>query len=91
MKSKLVLIGCFLTLTAMPKAASAQAPANVPGDAPARIHPLPSLREQAKEQQAWLEMRMQRILPALMAEYDVRMWILSMREYAEDPVFWSIT
>ena len=26
-----------------------------------------------------------------MAEYDVRMWILSMREYAEDPVFWSIT
>jgi hypothetical protein len=34
---------------------------------------------------------MERVLPELMAEYDVRMWILSMREYAEDPVFWSIT
>ena len=34
---------------------------------------------------------MQRILPGLVAEYDVGMWILSMREYAEDPVFWSIT
>jgi len=70
---------------------SAQAPARVPDDAPARYHPLPTLREQAIEQQAWLEMRMERILPALMAEYDVRMWILSMQEYAEDPVFWSIT
>jgi len=51
----------------------AQAPAKVPEEAPARIHPLPSLREQALEQQAWLEMRMERILPQLMAEYDVNM------------------
>jgi len=43
------------------------------------------------EQQAWLELRLDRVLPALMEEYDARMWILSMREYAEDPVFWSIT
>lgn len=69
----------------------AQAPANVPDVAPARYHPLPTLREQAVEQQAWLETRLERVLPGLMAEYDVRMWILSMREYAEDPVFWSIT
>jgi hypothetical protein len=33
--------------------ASAQAPANVPDDAPARYHPLPTLRDQAREQQAW--------------------------------------
>ena len=91
MKSKLVPIVCCLMLTVEPPAASAQDPANVPDDAPARIHPLPSLREQAEEQQAWLDERMQRILPELMAEYDVRMWILSMREYAEDPVFWSMT
>ncbi len=91
MKSKLVPIVCCLMLTIEPQAASAQAPANVPDDAPARIHPLPSLREQAEQQQGWLEERMQRILPELMAEYDVRMWILSMREYAEDPVFWSMT
>ena len=72
-------------------ALSAQAPARVRDDAPARYHPLPTLRQQAVEQQAWLEMRMERVLPALMEEYGVRMWILSMREYAEDPVFWSIT
>ena len=69
---------------------AAQRPANVPDDVPARIQPLPTLREQAVEQQAWLELRIGRVLPKLMAEYDVHMWILSMREYAEDPVFWSI-
>ncbi|MEX2470651.1 MAG: M24 family metallopeptidase [Gemmatimonadota bacterium] len=69
----------------------AQAPAMVPDGTPARVHPLPTLREQAVEQQAWLEARLDRVLPALMAEYDVDMWVLSMREYAEDPVFWSMT
>ena len=69
----------------------AQAPVQVPAGAPAHIHPLPTLREQATEQQAWLEARVDRVLPALMDEYDVDMWVLSMREYGEDPVFWSIT
>ena len=69
---------------------AAQKPVHVSEDVPARIQPLPTLREQAKEQQEWLELRIGRVLPKLMAEYDVRMWILSMREYAEDPVFWSI-
>jgi len=77
-----------LTLAAL---LAAQEPVHVPEGVPARFHPLPTLREQAAEQQAWLEMRMSRVLPALMSEYGVRMWILSMREYAEDPVFWSIT
>ncbi len=80
-----------LALALLPCTAGAQAPAHVPEGAPARYHPLPSLREQAAEQQAWLEARMDRILPRLMEEYGARMWILSMREYAEDPVFWSIT
>jgi hypothetical protein len=40
--------------------------------------------------QTWVEARLSRVLPKLMAEYDVDMWILSMREYGEDPVFWSI-
>jgi hypothetical protein len=75
----------------LPAMLLAQAPANVPDAAPARYHALPPLRDQAVEQQAWLEARMDRVLPRLMAEYDVSMWILSMREYAEDPVFWSIT
>ncbi|HDZ07481.1 M24 family metallopeptidase [Pseudohongiella sp.] len=71
--------------------AQAQPPISVPASIPAHVHPLPSLRDQAVEQQAWLEARLDRVLPALMSEYGVDMWILSMREYAEDPVFWSIT
>ena len=69
---------------------AAQKPVHVSEDVPARIQPLPTLREQAEERQEWLELRIGRVLPKLMAEYDVHMWILSMREYAEDPVFWSI-
>jgi Xaa-Pro aminopeptidase len=81
-----------LVFTSLPLSqALAQAPVPVPASAPAHIHPLPTLREQAVEQQAWLEARLNRVLPALMDEYGIDMWILSMREYAEDPVFWSIT
>ena len=54
------------------------------------IRPLPSLRDQADEQQAWTAYRVNHILPGLMAKYGVDLWVLSMREYAEDPVFWSI-
>ncbi len=54
------------------------------------IHPLPTLREQAEEQQSWLEYRMQHVLPGLMQTYEIDLWVLSMREYAEDPVFWSM-
>ena len=89
MTSKLFLF--VLACLSVPVFGSAQTPAGVPENTPARYHPLPSLREQAAEQQAWLKLRMERVLPKLMAEYDVDMWILSMREYAEDPVFWSMT
>lgn len=67
-----------------------QAAVYVPAEAPARIHALPTLREQAWEQQAWVEKRVKEVLPALMREYGVDMWILTMREYAEDPVFFSM-
>lgn len=56
----------------------------------ARIRELPPLRDQAAEQQIWQEHRIRHVLPGLMEKYDVDLWILSMREYAEDPVFWSI-
>ncbi len=69
---------------------AAQAPVAVPSDAPARYHTFPTLRVEAEERQRWVEKRVTEVLPALMAEYDVDMWILSMREYGEDPVFWSI-
>ncbi len=53
-------------------------------------HPLGTLREQAALQQGWLRYRLDSVLPALMRRYGVQMWILPMREYNEDPVFWSL-
>jgi Xaa-Pro aminopeptidase len=50
-------------------------------------HPLGTLREQAAIQQQWLELRLTRVLPRLMREHGVDMWIVPMREYNEDPVF----
>jgi Xaa-Pro aminopeptidase len=55
---------------------------------PAR--PLGTLREQAALQQGWLRYRLDSVLPALMRRHGVQMWVLPMREYNEDPVFWSL-
>ncbi len=68
----------------------AQTPAYVPEDVPPRIHPLPPLREQARIQQDWAHQRVTEVIPMLMREHGVAMWILSMQEYGEDPVFWAI-
>src|SRR5688572_10009507 len=57
---------------------------------PAQERPLGTLREQAELQQRWLRTRLDSVLPALMREHGVAMWIIPMREYNEDPVFWSI-
>jgi hypothetical protein len=86
------LAGTALVMAALtfPPALPGQTPVVVPEGSPARFHPLPPVRRQAAEMQEWVEARLTRVLPALMAEYDVDMWILSMREYGEDPVFWSI-
>jgi hypothetical protein len=55
--------------------------------AAAQERPLGTLREQAEIRQGWLEARLDRVLPRLMREHGVDMWILPMREYLEDPVF----
>ncbi len=55
--------------------------------APRPQHPLGTLREQATLQQGWLKDRLDSVLPNLMREYGVDMWVLAMREYNEDPVF----
>lgn len=52
--------------------------------------PLPPLREQAEIQQRWLKLRLERYLPALMRKHGVAMWLVDCREYAEDPVFFSL-
>jgi len=51
------------------------------------IPQLPPLREQAEIQQGWLEDRLTDVLPALMREQNIDMWIVQMSEYNEDPVF----
>ncbi len=44
------------------------------------------LREQARLRDAWLAERLDTLVPRLMRESGVDMWILVAREYAEDPV-----
>ncbi|MHB8839252.1 MAG: M24 family metallopeptidase [Gemmatimonadaceae bacterium] len=75
-----VLVGTALPLVA-------QRPATRFAD---QRHPFGTLREQAARQQRWLEARMKTVLPALMREHGMDMWIVPMREYAEDPVFSSL-
>jgi Xaa-Pro aminopeptidase len=52
--------------------------------------PLGTLREQAALQQEWLRYRLDSVLPRLMRQHGVEMWIIPMREYNEDPIFWSL-
>ncbi len=75
-----VLVGTALPLVA-------QRPATRFAD---QRHPFGTLREQAARQQRWLEARMKTVLPALMRAHGMDMWIVPMREYAEDPVFSSL-
>jgi Xaa-Pro aminopeptidase len=54
-------------------------------------NPLGTLREQAALQQDWLRQRLDTFLPALMRKHGIDMWVVPMREYAEDPIFKAIT
>lgn len=49
--------------------------------------PFGTLRQQAAIQQAWLKERLDVNLPAVMRAHGVDMWVVTMREYNEDPVF----
>jgi Xaa-Pro aminopeptidase len=48
--------------------------------------PVLPLRERARVQNAWLAERLDTIVPRLMREQGVGMWVLIAREYLEDPV-----
>jgi Xaa-Pro aminopeptidase len=48
--------------------------------------PILTLRERARVQNAWLAERLDTIVPRLMREQNVDMWVLIAREYLEDPV-----
>jgi Xaa-Pro aminopeptidase len=67
-------------LTVLPAAGSAQEEMR-----PAMPRILP-LRERAQVQDAWLANRLDTIVPRLMREAGVDMWVLIAREYLEDPV-----
>jgi len=90
----------FLLLLALPSANAVAQPVVTPATKGTRtsgssaadtLRPFGTLREQAFKQQKWLELRMERTLPALMRREGVDMWIVPMREYNEDPVFSAIT
>ena len=53
-------------------------------------NPLPNLRDQAAIQQEWLRERLEVVLPKLLRKHGIDLWIVSMREYNEDPVFSSL-
>jgi hypothetical protein len=61
-----------------------------PAGAQVAERPFGTLREQAAVQQEWLELRLERVLPRLMREHGVDLWIVPVREYNEDPVFFSL-
>jgi Xaa-Pro aminopeptidase len=57
--------------------------------APAVAQDMPSilpLRERARVQNAWLAERLEYVVPRLMRERNIDMWVLIAREYLEDPV-----
>ncbi|KAI1077773.1 metallopeptidase family M24-domain-containing protein [Whalleya microplaca] len=54
-----------------------------------QIQILPSLREQAELLDAWTEER-KALIPGILQKYGVDAWLISQREYAEDPVFWAL-
>jgi hypothetical protein len=81
---------CLVSAFPSSAAGSGWAAVPLPEGFVSKVRPLPPLRQQAEERQAWLAGRLTEVLPALMREHGVEMWILSMREYAEDPVFFSM-
>ena len=58
-----------------------------PAFAQPAARPFGTLREQAATQQTWLKKRLDTFLAPLMRKHGIDMWVIPMREYAEDPVF----
>lgn len=70
--------------------ALAMVPAGADAQGQSVQRPFGTLRDQARIQQQWLELRLERVLPRLMREHGIDMWIIPTREYNEDPVFFSM-
>ena len=73
-------------LAAAPAGVAAQGAGNtIEAERPA-LPALLTLRQQAALRDAWLAQRLETLVPALMREQGVDMWVLIAREYVEDPV-----
>ena len=70
----LICLLVFLVLPAAPAAAQDAVPSIL------------SMRERAEVRDAWLERRLDTVVPMLMQRTGVDMWVLVAREYNEDPV-----
>jgi Xaa-Pro aminopeptidase len=57
---------------------------------PGRLPAILTLREQSEMYNAWLTVRLERILPDLMRQEGFDMWLVICRENNEDPVFSSL-
>jgi Xaa-Pro aminopeptidase len=78
MKRMLGALILFLLVVAPQPAATEQRPAVL------------TLRDQAAVYNAWLEYRLDHILPELMRQEGIDMWLVICREDNEDPVFFSL-
>lgn len=75
----------IMAVVAAPVAAQAPAPQSEQSMRPAMPKILP-LRERADLEDGWLHKRLDTVVPALMRENGIDMWVLVAREYLEDPV-----
>ncbi|KAI8620508.1 putative lipoprotein [Chytriomyces sp. MP71] len=57
---------------------------------PTEYELLPSLREQDAIQRKWVDLRQNQIIPQLLEEHGVELWLISQTEYNEDSVFWGL-
>jgi len=71
-------------------AAPAVQPAPAPAPVLGRLPAILTLRDQAEMYNAWLTVRLGRLLPELMRQEGFDMWIVICRENNEDPVFRSL-
>lgn len=80
----------LLIASAIVRLAAQDALRLAPGALPPVERPFGTLHDQAALQHDWLKKRFDTFLAPLMRTHGLDMWVLPMREYNEDPVFWSI-
>ncbi len=86
MRLRDALLAALAAATPPPAAAVAPPALNLEEEAAPSLPPVLSLRERAKLEDAWLERRLDTVVPRLMRENGVDMWVMIAREYLEDPV-----